>query len=146
MSTETTQLIEGPAWSKPGLDVVAGRFPLRVETHVSRMVSRLLPGVITVTPHARYFELHPLVYSEIRKRDIDYRVDGPEFMRRCEVVIGAVPRSTSMPPSTERCTVRTTSDRTLSGMGTWTSSRWLNRTSTRRCCGDSPMPTTAPRC
>lgn len=80
MATATTQFIEGPAWSKPGLDVVACRFPLRVETHVSRMVTRLLPGVITVTPHARYFGLHPLVYSEIRKRDMDYRADGPEFM------------------------------------------------------------------
>jgi hypothetical protein len=90
VATATTQFIQGPAWSKPGLDVVAGRFPLRVETHVSRMVSRLLPGVITVTPHARYFGLHPLVYSEISKRDIDYRADGPEFIRRCEVVIGAV--------------------------------------------------------
>lgn len=90
MATATTEFIEGPAWSKHGLDVVAGRFPLRVETHVSRMVSRLLPGVITVTPHARYFGLHALVYSEIKKRDIDYRADGPEFMRRCEVVIGAV--------------------------------------------------------
>lgn len=90
MATATAQFIEGPAWSKPGLDVVAGRFPLRVETHVSRMVSKLLPGVITVTPHARYFGLHPLVYSEIRKRGIDYREDGPEFMRRCEVVVGAV--------------------------------------------------------
>lgn len=90
MSTATTEFIEGPAWSKHGLDVVAGRFPLRVETHVSRMVSKLLPGVITVTPHARYFALHPLVYSEIRNRDLDYRAEGPEFMRRCEVVIGAV--------------------------------------------------------
>jgi hypothetical protein len=54
-------LVEGPQWSRSGLDVAAGRYPLSVERHVMRMVDHLVPGVTTVTPHARYYALHGLV-------------------------------------------------------------------------------------
>ncbi|MER5183234.1 hypothetical protein ABT009_33620 [Streptomyces sp. NPDC002896] len=41
----TSVLVEGPGWSRPGLDVAAGRYPLSVERHVMRMVDHLVPGV-----------------------------------------------------------------------------------------------------
>lgn len=82
-------MVEGPAWSRPGLDVVSARYPLRVETHVLRLVARLLPGVITTTPHARAFALHGLVWSEAARRGLDF--DGAcELLRRCEVAVAGV--------------------------------------------------------
>lgn len=84
----TTQ-VEGPAWSAKGLDVASGRYPLRVESHVSQMVDRLLPGVTSVTTHAIYLLLHPLVWSEARGRGLDL-VQARELIRRCEVVVAAV--------------------------------------------------------
>ncbi len=84
-----TTMVEGPMWSADGLDIASGRYPLRVETHVSQMVDRLLPGVTAVTGHALYFLLHPLVWTEARRRDLD--LDGArELMRRCEVVVAGV--------------------------------------------------------
>lgn len=82
-------MVQGPAWSLPGLDVVSARYPLRVETHVLRLVARLLPGVITTTPHARAYALHGLVWSEAERRGLD--LEGAcELLRRCEVVIAGV--------------------------------------------------------
>lgn len=46
------QHVAGPAWSPRGLDLVGGRYPLRVEAHVGRLVGALLPGVITTVSGA----------------------------------------------------------------------------------------------
>lgn len=86
---ETKPLIDGPRWSAAGLDTVAGRYPLRVESYVSGIVDHLLPGVTSVTTHARYFSLHPYVWEEATRRNLD--VSGThELIRRCEVVIAGV--------------------------------------------------------
>jgi hypothetical protein len=84
-----TTLVSGPAWSKPGLDIVGGRYPLRVERHLSRLVDGLLPGVITTTPHARSYALHTLVWAEAMARGLD-APDAIDLMRRCEVVLASV--------------------------------------------------------
>ena len=82
-------IVQGPAWSLPGLDVVSARYPLRVETHVLRLVAKLLPGVITTTPHARAYALHGLVWSEAERRGLDLDA-ACELLRRCEVVVAGV--------------------------------------------------------
>jgi hypothetical protein len=82
-------MVQGPAWSLPGLDVVSARYPLRVETHVLRLVAKLLPGVITTTPHARAYALHGLVWSEAERRGLDFDA-ACELLRCCEVVIAGV--------------------------------------------------------
>jgi hypothetical protein len=84
-------IVQGPAWSLPGLDVVSARYPLRVETHVLRLVARLLPGVITTTPHARAYALHGLVWSEAERRGLDFDA-ACELLRRCEVIVTGVSR------------------------------------------------------
>lgn len=81
--------VDGPMWSAKGLDIASGRYPLRVETHVSQMVDRLLPGVTAVTGHALYFVLHPLVWAEARRRGLDLD-QARELIRRCEVVVAGV--------------------------------------------------------
>lgn len=82
-------VVQGPAWSRPGLDVVSARYPLRVETHVLRLVAKLLPGVITTTPHARAYALHGLVWSEAKRRSLDLDA-ACELLRRCEVIVAGV--------------------------------------------------------
>jgi hypothetical protein len=82
-------VVRGPAWSLPGLDVVGGRYPLRVERHLGRLVDGLLPGVITTTPHARSYALHTLVWAEAAERELD-QAAAIELMRRCEVVLAGV--------------------------------------------------------
>lgn len=57
--------LEGPAWSAEGLEPAGGRYPLSVERHVMRMADLLVPGVTTVTPHARYYALHGLIAIEV---------------------------------------------------------------------------------
>jgi hypothetical protein len=69
--------------------VVSARYPLRVETHVLRLVAKLLPGVITTTPHARAYALHGLVWSEAKRRGLDLDA-ACELLRRCEVVVAGV--------------------------------------------------------
>jgi hypothetical protein len=80
--------VRGPAWSPPGLDIRAGRFPLQVEKHMLNMTGRLLPGVSTVTVNARYYSLHGLAVleGEQRRLELDETVD---LLRRMEVVFGA---------------------------------------------------------
>ena len=63
-------LAEGPQWSAPGLDIRSGRYPLSVERHVMRMADLLVPGVTTVTPHARYYALHALIATEAADRGL----------------------------------------------------------------------------
>lgn len=81
--------VEGPAWTGFGLEESAGRYPLRVETAVSRIVDQLLPGVITTTRHARMYCVHALAWAEAGERGLDEQA-AKELVRRCEVVICAV--------------------------------------------------------
>jgi hypothetical protein len=83
------QLVEGPAWTGFGLEESAGRYPLRVETAVSRLVDQLLPGVITTTRHARMYCVHALAWADAEERGLDEQA-AKELVRRCEVVICAV--------------------------------------------------------
>jgi hypothetical protein len=83
------ELVEGPAWTGIGLEESAGRYPLRVETAVSRLVDRLLPGVITTTRHARMYCVHALAWAHAAEQDMD-KTTAEDFVRRCEVVTSAV--------------------------------------------------------
>lgn len=82
-------LVAGPEWSLSGLQVAAGRFPLAVEQHILRMVSLLVPGATTVTPHGRYYGLHALAAVEAADRALP-PADGLDLLRRMEVVLGAI--------------------------------------------------------
>lgn len=78
----------GPFWG--GLESRhAGRYPLSVERHALAQVARLLPGVTTVTPHARYFTLHALVADEAYRRGL-VAAEAQELLRRAEVVLAAI--------------------------------------------------------
>jgi len=81
--------VEGPAWTGFGLEESPGRYPLRVETAVSRIVDRLLPGVITTTRHARMYCLHALVWAEAEERLLD-ETASTDLLRRCEAVAAAI--------------------------------------------------------
>ena len=83
-----TVLVQGPRWSSSAQPLAAGRYPLRVEGHVGAMVDRLLPGVITLTPHQRSYALHTLVWAAASRRGLalDPALD---LMRRAEVVVAA---------------------------------------------------------
>ena len=82
-------MLQGPAWSLTGLDAAAGRYPLSIERHVMRMADLLVPGVTTVTPHARYYGLHALVAIEAERRGLSVG-QVQDLLRRCEVVLAAV--------------------------------------------------------
>lgn len=81
--------IDGPAWTAPGLHAGAGKYPLAVEQHVMAMASRLVPGVTTVTPHARYYAVHALVAAEAEERGLE-RGHAQDLVRRTEVMLAAV--------------------------------------------------------
>jgi hypothetical protein len=81
--------VEGPAWTGFGLEESAGRYPLRVETAVSRVVDQLLPGVITTTRHARMYCVHALAWAEADERGLDEDA-AKELLRRSEVVMSAI--------------------------------------------------------
>ena len=87
MAVEFT--VEGPAWSGEGLDESAGRYPLRVEGAVFRLVQILLPGIITTTRHARMYALHALAWPEAESRGLTAE-EAAGFVRRCEVALTAV--------------------------------------------------------
>lgn len=82
-------LVEGPAWTGFGIQESAGRYPLRVETAVSNVVGRLLPGVITTTRHARMYAIHCLGWAAAGERELD-RPGGEALIRRMEVVATAI--------------------------------------------------------
>lgn len=84
-----TATVQGPGWTRAGLDVAAGRYPLSVERHVMRMADLLVPGVTTVTPHARYYCLHALVASEVQVRDMTVPA-AQDLLRRAEVALATV--------------------------------------------------------
>lgn len=52
-----------------------------------RRVEELLPGVTTVTPHARYYSLHAYVATALSAHP---DLDPVNILRRCEVVFGAI--------------------------------------------------------
>lgn len=79
----------GPLWTDGDGGRYAGRFPLAVERHAMAQVGHLLPGITTVTPHARYYTLHAAVFAEANVRGIDERATR-RLLRRAEVVVGAV--------------------------------------------------------
>ncbi|MHB1582408.1 MAG: hypothetical protein ACYCU7_07010 [Acidimicrobiales bacterium] len=81
--------VTGPGWSTPGLQIIAGRFPLAVEQHVSHMTDLLVPGATTVTPHGRYYSLHALAAVEAEARDLNVP-ETLELLRRMELVMGAI--------------------------------------------------------
>jgi hypothetical protein len=88
MSTEQP-LMAGASWTAKGKGPVSGRYPLAVERHVLGQVDRLLPGITTVTPHARYYSLHAFVAEEIEHQAMKVEA-AKDFLRRCEVVLGAI--------------------------------------------------------
>lgn len=81
--------VEGPNWTPSGLDVYAGRFPLRVEGWVGNIVARLVPAVTAVTTHAPYYLLHPLIYDEAERRGLEGDARR-SLLRRAEVVLAGI--------------------------------------------------------
>lgn len=77
----------GPVWSTASDSSYAGQYPLAVETFVARRVAELVPGITSITPHARYYPLHAYVAMELEGRPT---VDPITFLRRCEVVFCAI--------------------------------------------------------
>jgi hypothetical protein len=82
-------LVRGPAWSEHGLALADSRYPLRVEQHLSRLTASLVPGVITVTPQARSFAMHSLIWAEVEKRGLDAE-QARQLLRRSEVVFTGI--------------------------------------------------------
>ena len=84
-----TAVIDGPAWSAPGLVPHDNRYPLKVETAVQRAVTLLLPGVSTASEFVRYYAL----YAALAAHAEDHGLDGEEcreLVRRSEVVLAGV--------------------------------------------------------
>lgn len=80
--------VSGPVWNTHGRETSGGRFPLQVEQAVANPVTRLVPGVTTVTVHARYYTLHGLVAYQANEDSLTLP-DAQNLLRRCEVVMGA---------------------------------------------------------
>lgn len=80
--------VSGPEWNSHGRDMPGGRFPLQVEQAVLNPVSRLVPGVTTVTVHARYYALHGLTAHHAAENALS-RTEAQSLVRRCEVIMGA---------------------------------------------------------
>jgi hypothetical protein len=84
--------------------------PLRVENSIFTVVDRLLPGVISTTPHARYLGLHGLVRQEATLRGLS-GAQAIDLTRRCEAVIAAIshyhePHSVVLPEAHGESSVR----------------------------------------
>ncbi len=84
-----TILVEGPAWGVAGVSGSIVRNPLRVENVIFNVVDRLVPGVISTTPHARYLSLHGLIRSEAERRGLSTS-EARDLTRRCEAVTAAI--------------------------------------------------------
>jgi hypothetical protein len=80
--------IIGPAWNAHGRETSGGRFPLQVEQAVANPVGRLIPGVTSVTTHARYYTLHGLLAHQASRENLTV-AEAQNLLRRCEVVMGA---------------------------------------------------------
>jgi hypothetical protein len=87
-SNASSARVLGPRWNTHGRDMSPGRFPLQVEQAVLNPVSRLVPGVTTVTTHARYYALHGLTAHYAAENALS-RADAQDLVRRCEVIMGA---------------------------------------------------------
>ncbi|MGD8199430.1 hypothetical protein ACQE98_02050 [Ornithinimicrobium sp. W1679] len=81
--------VVGPAWTAGPDGRYPGRFPLAVERHAMAQVAHLIPGITTVTAHARYYTLHTAVFAEARARDLDLD-ETRRLLRRAEVVMGSI--------------------------------------------------------
>lgn len=79
----------GPLWTTGDGGRYPGRYPLAVERHAMAQVAHLLPGITTVTAHARYYTLHAAVFAEARSEGLDEAATR-RLLRRAEVVVGAV--------------------------------------------------------
>lgn len=84
-----SDVVVGPSWTSRDSGRYSGRYPLAVERHALAQIARLLPGVTTVTPHARYYALHSLVAAETARRKLG-AVEAQRLVRRCEVVLGGI--------------------------------------------------------
>jgi len=82
-------LIQGPAWGVSGTSGAVVLNPLRVENSIFAVVDRLLPGVISTTPHARYLGLHGLLRKEAGTRSLE-SAESTDLIRRCEAVTAAI--------------------------------------------------------
>lgn len=78
---------EAPQWSGRDDGLYTGRFPLAVEGYPMRRVEELLPGVTTVTPHARYYSMHAYVATVFSAHQ---NLDPVDTLRRCEIVFAAI--------------------------------------------------------
>lgn len=76
-----------PVWSASSDTSYAGQYPLSIETFVAARVGTLLPGITSITPHARYYPLHAYIALELEQRP---EADPIDFLRRCEVAFCAV--------------------------------------------------------
>lgn len=82
-------VVTGPGWTDGRDGRYPGRYPLAVERHAMAQVGKLLPGITTVTSHARYYTLHALVFAEAQARGLDGNATR-RLLRRSEVVVGSV--------------------------------------------------------
>lgn len=80
--------VTGPFWGGTHARH-AGRYPLSVERHAISQVARLLPGVTTVTPHARYYTLHAVVADETQRQGL-VAAEAQSLLRRAEVVLAGI--------------------------------------------------------
>ncbi len=81
-----TGVIDGPAWSAPGLVQHDSRYPLKVEGAVQRAVTLLLPGVSTAREFVRYFALYAALAAHAEDRGLGGEACR-ELVRRSEVVL-----------------------------------------------------------
>jgi hypothetical protein len=84
-----TATVEGPAWSLPGLEQRAGRYPLMVEGPVLRAVDILAPGLSSVTRYIRYYALYATLAAHAQRLDLDAAACR-RLLRRSEVILAAV--------------------------------------------------------
>jgi hypothetical protein len=78
--------IVGPAWADTSARTETVLNPLRVQDHVRRTVGVYVPGITSVTAHARYYGLHPWLASYAANHDLTHS-EFLELVRRCEVTI-----------------------------------------------------------
>lgn len=88
MTLDLDMPVVGPEWNSHGREMSGGRFPLQVEQAVLNPRSRLVPGVTTVTVHARYYALHGLTAHYAAENELS-RAESQSLVRRCEVIMGA---------------------------------------------------------
>ncbi|MGP4030266.1 hypothetical protein [Actinomadura sp. 3N407] len=83
--------VEGPDWSRRGIEQRSGRYPLRVEAPVLRAAELLVPGISSVTRYVRYYALYAALGAYRAEHDLD-EAASLRLLRRCEVVLAGVSR------------------------------------------------------